>query len=127
MNEKLSKNHPNQLDELHQIFDSNESKMGGTTEPNSIPQLEEDEHDIVNLGVFVNRNIHIAPHFKEYSIEKSRILQQVKVQNRWNVNNKLQSIENQQRQQSKFNLIKWEVYRFMEKKRLEIERANKIK
>ena len=77
MNEKLSKNHANQLDELHQIFDSNESKMAGTTEPYSIPTQEEDDHETVNLGVFVNRNIHIAPHFKEYSIEKSRILQQV--------------------------------------------------
>lgn len=55
--------------EYDSIEDSNE---------NYANEDDEDENDINNShgtqGLFVNRNIQIAPHFKEYSVEKRKIL-----------------------------------------------------
>lgn len=49
----------------------------GTQETFTGEEEEEDEGEELDpqtQGLFVNRNIQIAPHFKEYTVEKRKIL-----------------------------------------------------
>jgi len=58
-------------------------------------------------GLFINRNHQIAPHFKEYAIEKKRILSSLKNQYSFNAKANKEMIEEQKRQFGQFQLVKW--------------------
>lgn len=76
-------------------------------------------------GLFVNRNIQIAPHFKEYAVEKRKILMHAQLRQRWNALKNKEEIEMNHRKNKEFSLIRWQVYRAMEEKRLLLEKQLK--
>lgn len=82
-----------------------------------VPGQEEQEE--MREGLFIHKNLNIAPHFKLYNEEKQKINQCLMQQRKQMALEKKAAIDGELREKNKFFLNKWEIYRKLENERID--------
>lgn len=86
------------------------------------PRADDDDFDeVLQDGVFIKRNLNIAPFYKQYKEEKTKVLQIVQKTKEANAKTKMERIIEQKKMYNEFYLKRWDIFREAENKRIEQE------